>query len=67
MQEITNYTYQLEHVIEEILEEFEPSTDLGFDIFDYDGNPVKVSESLAEAIINAEKLLYGTDPGEDDD
>ncbi len=55
------YTYALEQAIEDILEEFEPSADLGYDIFDNDGNPVKVSDSLADAIVNAEKLLYSTD------
>lgn len=62
-----NYTYQLEQAVEAILEEFEPSEDLGFDIFDYNGDPVKVSESLSEAIMNAEKLLYSTDAGDNEE
>lgn len=59
------YIIELEQAIEEILEEFEPSEDLGFDIFDSDGDPVKVSDALAEAIVNAEKLLYSTE-GDDE-
>ena len=52
------YTYQLEQALEAILEEFEQSHDLGFDMFDPDGNPVKVSESLASALEHAQKLIY---------
>ena len=43
------YTYQLEQALEAILEEFEQSHDLGFDMFDPDGNPVKVSEKIGRA------------------
>ena len=53
-----DYYYQLEQAVEAILEEFEPSPDLGFDIFDNNGDPVHVSDELARAIDHARCLLY---------